>query len=158
MNNTLAKKVFSHPLHVIAFGLGAGLSPKAPGTMGTLVALPFIALMAPLSLTTYTIITVLVTLFGIYVADWSSRDLKVHDHSGIVIDEIAGMMWTMLAVPPSLLNLVLGFALFRLFDILKPWPIRWADKKVGGGFGIMLDDLLAAVYATICLHGVLHFV
>lgn len=153
----LAKTVFSHPWHWLAFGFGAGLSPKAPGTMGTLVAIPFIMLMSFLSTPIYIGITLLVTLVGTYAADWSSRDLNVHDHSGIVIDEIAGMMWVMLVVPINWKTLLAGFILFRIFDIFKPWPIRWLDKHVKGGVGIMVDDLLAAVFAAVCLKAVYVF-
>ncbi|MFI4955593.1 MAG: phosphatidylglycerophosphatase A [Gammaproteobacteria bacterium] len=147
----LSHKVFSHPLHWLAFGFGAGLSPVAPGTMGTLVAIPIIMLMSFFSLPIYIAITLVTIILGTYAADWSSRDLKVHDHSGIVIDEIAGMMIVMLFVPINALTLLEGFALFRLFDIVKPWPINWLDKQIKGGVGIMVDDLLAALYAGVVL-------
>lgn len=148
---TTFRKVFSHPLHWIAFGFGAGLSPIAPGTVGTLVALPFIMAMSFLSLPIYIAITFFTIIIGTYAADWSSRDLKIHDHSGIVIDEIAGMMVVMLFVPINVLTLFEGFVLFRLFDIVKPWPINWLDRQIKGGIGIMVDDLLAALYAGVVL-------
>jgi phosphatidylglycerophosphatase A len=148
---TTFRKVFSHPLHWIAFGFGAGLSPIAPGTMGTLVALPIIMAMTFFSLPIYVAITVLTIVIGTYAADWSSRDLKKDDPSGIVIDEIAGMMVVMLFVPINAWTLLEGFVLFRLFDIVKPWPINWLDKQIKGGIGIMVDDLLAAMYAGVVL-------
>ena len=148
---TTFRKVFSHPLHWIAFGFGAGLSPKAPGTMGTLVALPFIMAMSFLSLPLYIVITLCTIIIGTYAADWSSRDLKMDDPSGIVIDEIAGMMVVMLFVPINVWTLLEGFILFRLFDIVKPWPINWLDRQIKGGIGIMVDDLLAAMYAGVVL-------
>jgi phosphatidylglycerophosphatase A len=154
MHTSLTRTVFSHPFHVLAFGFGAGLSPIAPGTMGSLVAIPFIMLMSLLSWPLYVLITLIVIIVGTYVAGWSSHALNVHDHSGIVIDEIAGMMLMMMFVPINALTLLLGFIAFRFFDILKPWPIGWLDKKVSGGVGIMVDDLLAALYAAAVLNAI----
>jgi phosphatidylglycerophosphatase A len=147
----LAKTVLTNPVHFLAFGFGAGLSPKAPGTMGTLVALPIIWFMQYLSFEVYIIISIIVTLGGTVLAHYSSKWLGVHDHSGIVIDEIAGMMWVMAWFPVNILTLLLGFVLFRIFDVLKPFPIRWLDHHVDGGVGIMVDDLLAAAYAALLL-------
>jgi phosphatidylglycerophosphatase A len=149
---TRAKPNLSHPVHFLAFGMGAGCSPKAPGTMGTLVA---VAIYLPLSLLpfwAYLATTLVVILAGIWICDWSARQLGVHDHPGIVWDEIAGYLVTMVAVPPGLLWILAGFVLFRFFDILKPWPISWLDKRVGGGLGIMLDDVVAGAAACACLH------
>lgn len=150
--NNLTKTVLTNPVHFLAFGFGSGLSPKAPGTMGTLVALPIIWFMQYLSFEAYIIITVLVTVIGTVLAHYSSKWLGVHDHSGIVIDEIAGMMWVMAWFPVNWLTLLIGFGLFRLFDIVKPFPIRWLDQHVSGGIGIMVDDLLAAVFAIIPMY------
>jgi len=149
-HKALAKKVFTHPLHFLAFGFGSGLSPKAPGTAGTWAAIPLILLAHYPGLPLW-ILFLVTTAVGIWAADWSSKDLGVHDHSGIVIDEFAGMMLTMIFIPLSWLGLVLGFVLFRIFDIWKPWPIRHIDQKVHGGLGIMLDDLLAGVFAGVTL-------
>lgn len=146
----LSKKVFSKPLHFIAFGFGSGLSPKAPGTVGTLASLPFILLAYGIGIPLW-LLFIVTTGVGIWAADWSSKDLGVHDHPGIVIDEFAGMMLTLLFTPISWVSLVLGFALFRLFDIWKPWPIKKLDESVEGGLGIMLDDLLAGLCAAIVL-------
>jgi phosphatidylglycerophosphatase A len=110
-----------------------------------------------LSLPAYSAVLVLVILVGIWLCDKAARDLGLHDHPGIVWDEIAGYLLTMLAAPAGWSWMVVGFVLFRLFDIWKPWPIGWLDRRVGGGFGIMLDDLVAGVFAAACLQGLVHW-
>lgn len=140
------------PDQLLALGLGSGLSPKAPGTFGTLAAIPFYLLIAQGSLLAQTLVIILTFVVGISLCQRTADALGVHDHPAIVWDEFVGYWATMLAVPlcgfePGLLWIVFGFILFRLFDITKPWPIAWVDGKVSGGLGIMLDDLLAAVYA-----------
>ena len=140
-----------NPVHLLAFGFGSGLAPKAPGTVGTLAAVPLYLLLAPLPLAAYLLAVVLIALAGIWICGRTSRDLGVHDHGGIVWDEFAGFLVTMTAVPLAWPWVVAGFLLFRLFDILKPWPIGWLDERVAGGLGIMLDDLLAGLYAWGCL-------
>lgn len=144
-----------NPVHFLAFGFGSGLSSKAPGTMGTLAALPVWYLLAQLPLAGYLAGLLLVIAVGPYLCGKTARDLGVHDHGGIVWDEIAGFLLTMLLVPVSVWMALIGFALFRLFDIVKPWPIGWLDKHVHGGTGIMLDDLVAALYAGGCIQGLL---
>lgn len=144
-----------NPVHFLAFGFGSGLSPKAPGTMGTLAALPIWYLLAQLPLAGYIAGLLLVIAVGPYLCGKTARDLGVHDHGGIVWDEIAGFLLAMLLVPVSIWTALIGFALFRLFDIVKPWPIGWLDKHVHGGTGIMLDDLVAALYAGVCIQGLL---
>jgi phosphatidylglycerophosphatase A len=146
-----ARRILTHPVHLLAFGLGSGLAPKAPGTFGTLAAIPFYLLVADLPLLEYLILCAGLFLFGIWLCDASSKALGVHDHPGIVWDEWVGLLVTMSAAPAGWLWLLAGFALFRLFDIWKPWPIAWMDRRVRGGFGIMLDDLLAALYAAVVL-------
>jgi phosphatidylglycerophosphatase A len=138
----------SKPIHLLAFGFGSGLLPKAPGTYGTLVGIPIYLLIQPLSLINYGAIVLLAFVIGIWLCEVTSRDLGVHDHGGIVWDEIVGYLVTMMVAPSGWLWVVLGFLLFRLFDILKPWPICWFDQKVSGGFGIMLDDLIAGLFAA----------
>ena len=140
-----------NPIHFLALGFGSGLAAKAPGTFGTLAAIPLFLLMAPLSLPCYLALTLLSVLAGVYICDKAAKDMGVHDHGAIVWDEIAGLLITMIAAPAGWLWLVIGFALFRFFDILKPWPIRWLDAKVQGGFGIMIDDVLAGIFSLICL-------
>ena len=147
-----AHSVFSHPAQFFAFGLGSGLSPKAPGTVGTVAAIPFYCLMTFLPLGSYSALVLVAALIGIYLCGEAARELGVHDHPGIVWDEFVGFWITMWAVPFTGLNVLLGFALFRLFDIWKPWPIRWCDRHVHGGLGIMLDDVLAGVMACAVLH------
>ncbi len=147
-----------NPLHFLSLGFGSGLMPKAPGTFGTLVAIPLYILISSLNLELYLLITLLVTLIGIYLCAYTSKALGVHDHSGIVIDEIAGYFITMIAVPFDWVWIIVGFLLFRFFDILKPWPISWLDKNVQGGFGIMIDDVLAGFFALICLHSLIYFI
>jgi len=147
----LNRKVLTSPIHFLAFGFGSGLAPFAPGTFGTLAAIPLYLLMQPLSLPLYLLIVAVVSFVGIWICDKSSTALGVHDHSGIVWDEFAGYFVTMIAAPKGWLWIVIGFALFRLFDIWKPWPISVLDKKVAGGLGIMVDDLLAGVFALVCL-------
>ncbi|TQV85292.1 phosphatidylglycerophosphatase A family protein [Aliikangiella coralliicola] len=151
-----AKFVFSHPVHFLSFGFGSGLAPKAPGTFGTLAAIPLYLLVAELSLAYYLLTCALVSLVGIYFCHHTANRLKVHDHPGIVWDEIAGFLITMIGFAATWQNLLIGFVLFRIFDILKPWPIKWIDKHVSGGFGIMLDDLIAGGFAWCCLYGVNH--
>lgn len=140
------------PVHFVAFGFGSGLSPQAPGTMGTLVAIPLYLLICHLPLLAYSAIVCAGLLLGIYVCDKTSKDLRVHDHSGIVWDEIVGYGITMFAIPVSWQTVLAGFVLFRLFDIWKPFPIKWLDKHVKGGFGIMVDDVVAALFAWFCLY------
>lgn len=146
-----AKTVFSSPVHFLAFGFGSGLSPFAPGTAGTLAAIPLYLLLVQLPLWGYVVALLLMALVGIWICGESSRRLGVHDHGGIVWDEFAGFLLTMLAAPAGWVWMVVGFCLFRLFDIWKPWPIRLVDRDVPGGFGIMFDDILAGIYAWIAL-------
>ena len=149
--NSNARQVLTDPVHILAFGLGTGLSPVAPGTVGSLlgVALAWLTLDLPLVLRIG--IGIAVFAAGIWICGASARKLGVHDHGGIVWDEICGMYVTLLVAPPQLLAWIIGFGLFRAFDIVKPWPIRDLDHRLGGGLGIMLDDLVAALYAALLL-------
>jgi phosphatidylglycerophosphatase A len=140
-----------NPVHVLAFGFGAGLSPLAPGTAGTLLGVFIYLSMAPLPLPYYIAVCGVLFVAGVWICARTSRDLGVHDHSGIVFDEIVGFLVAMIALPPDWLWLLAGFVLFRLFDIIKPWPIGWFDRRVPGGLGIMLDDLLAGLAALALL-------
>jgi len=146
-----------HPVHLLALGFGSGLAPYAPGTAGSVVGLLLAWLMSNLAWAWQAGIALLVTLAGIWICGASSRRLGVHDHPAIVLDEIAAMLLLALAVPFGWPWLLAAFALFRVFDIAKPWPIRDVDHSMSGGLGIMLDDVLAAVYAAICLR-LVHFV
>lgn len=146
----------TNPYHLLAFGFGSGLSPVAPGTVGTLAAIPLYLLIALLPTWTQVLLIIVGFVIGIYVCARTSEDLGVHDHSGIVWDEFVGFWLTMLIATLFKLDvnitlLLAGFVCFRFYDIIKPWPIAWVDSKVTGGLGIMLDDVLAAVYAGLTL-------
>lgn len=148
----ISQRVFRCPWYFLAFGYGTGLSPIAPGTMGTLVGLGYFLLLSPLSGWAYASVIVVMTLFGCWVCGYVSNSLGVHDHSGIVWDEIVGMLITLWGFPPSFEYMVAGFFFFRLFDIVKPFPIAYIDKHIQGGTGIMMDDVLAAIPAWCCLY------
>lgn len=155
--NKAPASVWRNPIHFLAFGLGSGASPWAPGTVGTLAAVPLYFLLASLPVFFYALLLLIAFLLGCWLCDRTSRDLGVHDHGGIVWDEFVGYWLTMLALPAGLGWALAGFLLFRFFDIIKPWPIRWADQQVSGGFGIMLDDVLAGIYAGLILHLIHYF-
>jgi phosphatidylglycerophosphatase A len=147
-----------NPLHFLAFGFGSGLAPKAPGTFGTLAAIPLAVLLSfycPLPI--YIGLCVLFSVVGVWICGHTANDMQVHDDSSIVWDEVVGMMITMVAVPLSWQTILAGFILFRLFDIIKPWPISYLDKHVHGGFGIMADDVLAGIFSLACLHFLIEF-
>lgn len=149
---TPVKPNLRNPVHLLAFGLGSGCAPKAPGTFGTLAAIPFWwLLLQDVPLIPYLCVLISGFAFGVYLCEQTSKDLGVHDHGGIVWDEWIGLWITFLALPAGIEWVIIGFALFRFFDILKPWPIKWLDEKVHGGFGIMIDDVLAGVFALVCV-------
>ncbi len=140
-----------NPTHFLALGFGSGLAPKMPGTFGTVAALPLVIVFAMmLDVAAYMAITMIVSVVGIWLCGKTANDMGVHDDSSIVWDEIAGMMIAMIAVPLTWQNLLVAFVLFRIFDILKPWPISLLDKKLHGGLGIMLDDIVAGI-ATLAI-------
>ncbi|NND68877.1 MAG: phosphatidylglycerophosphatase A [Halioglobus sp.] len=147
-----APRLLTSPAQLLAFGFGAGLSPKAPGTVGTVFAVALYLIFAHLPLWQYTLVVLASIPVGIWVCGVASRQLGVHDHPGIVWDEFSGYWITMWAVPAEWLWIIAGFATFRIFDIIKPWPIRVADRRVGGGLGIMLDDIMAGLLACLTLH------
>ena len=157
MGNPSLKKIFTNPNHFFAFGFGSGLAPKAPGTFGTLAAIPIYWIIQDLAWPLYFTWLLVTFALGVYWCDRSSKDLNVHDHGGIVWDEFVGYWITMFLAPKSWLCVALGFVLFRFFDVVKPWPIHWLDQKVQGGFGIMIDDALAGLYAFICLQTFIYF-
>lgn len=139
------------PVHLIALGFGTGLVPIAPGTAGTLLAVLPAWLMADWPWIVRVGVVVATFLAGIWICGESARRLQVHDHPAIVWDEIVGFFAVCLVVPAGMLWFAAAFGLFRLFDIVKPWPIRDLDHSLGGGIGIMLDDLVAAGYGAACL-------
>lgn len=150
--NKAPPSVWKKPVHFIAFGFGSGAAPWAPGTFGTLAAVPLYFIISLLPVSLYFSFLVFAFVIGCWICAKTAKDLGVHDYGGIVWDEFVGYWITMLALPVSWTWALAGFVLFRVFDIVKPWPIRWIDKRIGGGFGIMLDDVLAAVYAGAILH------
>lgn len=149
--NNAPRSIWRNPVHFLAFGCGAGAAPVAPGTFGTLVAVPLYWLLQGMHLPTYLALLTLLFAAGVWLCEVTARDLGVHDHPGIVWDEVVGYLLTMTAAPPGWAWIVVGFLLFRLFDIWKPWPIRYCDRQLGGGLGIMLDDVLAGLYAWLVL-------
>jgi phosphatidylglycerophosphatase A len=134
-----------NPVVFVALGLGSGLSPVAPGTAGTLLTVPLVYFLQQQSLLTYLLVTLFVLFSGSWICGYAAKKLQVHDHSGIVFDEVAGFLITMFMVPIGWYWMLAGFLLFRSFDALKPWPISWFDKNIHGGFGIMLDDVIAGL-------------
>jgi len=147
----LRNEATSSPLGFLAFGLGSGLSPKAPGTAGTAVGVLLAFPLAGIPLWAGLMFVALVFLAGIPICDRASKRLGVHDHGGIVWDEFVGIWLVLVLVPFDWVWWLAAFVAFRVFDIGKPWPIDWLDRRVSGGFGIMLDDLIAAVYALAVL-------
>ena len=147
MLNTCLQRV----IYYLAIGFGTGRLPKAPGTFGTLCGVALYLPLSVLSLPLYLVVTGLVIIAGISICGYAARQLGEHDHPSIVWDEIAGFLVSMIAAPQGIGWIVLGFCLFRLFDILKPGPIRWLDRQLTGGLGIMLDDVAAGLAACLCL-------
>ena len=156
--NFKTKDIFQNPSYFIAFGFGTGLLPWIPGTFGTVMGVLWYLLLIKLPLWGYLTVIVIAYAFGVWVCEKVSNKIGVHDHSGIVWDEMVGFWITMVGVPYDLMTISLGFVLFRIFDIWKPWPISWADKNIRGGQGIMLDDLLAAAPSCIMLNAIMYFI
>ncbi|MDI1360482.1 phosphatidylglycerophosphatase A [Methylotenera sp.] len=145
--------LLQHPAHFFGLGFGSGLAPKAPGTFGTLIGYPLFWLISVYALSTQLIIISALFLIGIYFCGVTGKALGVSDHGGIVWDEIVAMMLVLAFTPNQWQWWIVAFLLFRLFDIWKPFPIRQFDAKLKNGFGVMFDDLLAAIYAIIGLQG-----
>lgn len=154
MNNQQSINIWRNPIYFLAFGFGSGKLPFAPGTWGTLAAIPIYLVIQDIPLSLYLLILALACIFGILLCDVTEKAIGVHDHPGIVWDEICGYLLTMFAAPLGWPWVVMGFIFFRIFDIWKPWPIGWLDKKVAGGLGVMVDDLVAGVYAWIVLEAI----
>lgn len=148
---SLPRKVLTDPVNFLAFGCGTGLAPFAPGTVGSLPGMLLFWLTMDYGLYVQFGVLAVLVVAGIWLCGESARRIGVHDHGGIVWDEITGMYATLIVAPVSVLGWVLAFALFRLMDIVKPWPIRDLDHRMEGGLGIMLDDLVAALYAAVML-------
>jgi phosphatidylglycerophosphatase A len=150
------RKVFSDWRHFLAFGCGSGLARYAPGTFGTLLSIPIYLRLSHLPAWLYAITVIAAFALGVWICEAVSSDLRVHDHGGIVFDEFVGYWITMFLMPATWTWVLLGFGMFRLFDIWKPGPIGWCDRNFKGGFGIMLDDLAAGAAACLALHALRH--
>lgn len=144
--------LFSHPAHMLSFGLGLGLVPRSPGTAGTLLAFPFFWFMSPrLSDAMFIFVLIWMYFIGVWVCDITGKALGEADFGGIVWDEVVAFLLVLFFTPDGLIWQLLAFSLFRFFDIVKPQPIRYYDSHWHGGLGVMFDDLLAAGYTLFCL-------
>ena len=155
--NQAPDSVWTNPVHFIACGFGVGAIPIMPGTFGTLASIPFVILAARLNLIFYVAITIAVCLISMWTTGQADKDFAEHDHPATVSDEYAGFFVTMIAVPIAFKTLLIGFILFRVFDMWKPWPISWLDKNVNGGFGVVIDDVAAGAASCVILQILLHF-
>ncbi|MCM0610971.1 phosphatidylglycerophosphatase A [Marinobacter sediminum] len=153
-NALLPPGFLKHPVHFLAFGFGSGATARAPGTWGSLAAIPLWYVFAWLPAFTYWLLVFVAFLVGIWLCGKTASDLKVHDHGGIVWDEFVGMWIALGLFPDHIYGVLMAFALFRLFDIVKPWPIGWLDKRMPGGLGIMIDDVVAGFMALGCLFAI----
>jgi phosphatidylglycerophosphatase A len=155
MTQTTAKNGLRHmlanPIYLLALGFGSGLSPRAPGTLGTLPAVPFYLWIQDWPLLWYILLVLILFLSGVWVCQVTARDLEIKDPPCIVWDEFVGFLVTMTVAPSGWGWLLGGFILFRLFDIWKPWPIRVLDRRLSGGLGIMFDDVVAGIFAALVL-------
>jgi phosphatidylglycerophosphatase A len=152
----LSPALLRDPVHFLALGFGTGLAPRAPGTAGTLVGVLLDPLLRPLGLELRAAVVALMFVAGVWLCGESARRLRTHDHPGIVWDEIVGYLAMMLVVPSGWQWALAAFVVFRFFDIVKPWPIRQLDHGLGGGLGIMVDDVMAAVYGAVVLLGLMY--
>jgi phosphatidylglycerophosphatase A len=151
-NNRLsAAQILKDPILFMAFGFGSGLAKYMPGTFGTIAALPLYWALQYTSPWVYAVVTILSVVVGIFICGQAANKLATQDFGGIVWDEIAGLLISLYGLPFNWQTVLAGFVLFRLLDIIKPWPIRWFDKHVHGGFGIMLDDVVAGLFAAAIL-------
>jgi len=150
-NRKIQLNELKDPVVFIALGLGSGLAPKAPGTAGTLLTVPLVYFLQQQSTLIYALVTLFVLATGSWICGYAAKKLQVHDHSAIVYDEVAGFLITMFLVPAGWPWMFAGFVLFRFFDAVKPWPISWVDKNVHGGFGIMIDDVIAGTVSLAIL-------
>ncbi|OCG54309.1 phosphatidylglycerophosphatase A [Gilliamella sp. Choc6-1] len=143
----------TNPIHFLAVGLGSGLSPIMPGTMGSLMAIPLWLLFYGLQPTLYWVFILVTFIFGCFICQKTSDDIHTHDSGHIVWDEFVGMWITLFFIPQlSVMWIAIAFVAFRIFDMAKPWPIRWFDKRIPGGFGIMVDDVIAAIFSSFTVY------
>lgn len=151
----LSKVSIKNPIHFISLGFGSGLMPKAPGTYGSLAALPICMLLVYQPWQVQIAVAVFTFFLGWYTSSVTEKAMGMHDNSAIVIDEFDGMFISIICFPSVWYYAILAFVLFRIFDILKPFPICMLDKRIGGGLGVMLDDVLAGLFALACAHVIL---
>ena len=151
---SVAVNIWRNPIHFLAFGFGSGLSPLAPGTCGTAVAVVLYTFLPPMHWSVYLLMIALTFVAGIWLCGKTSKDLGVHDHGGIVWEEFVGYWVTMFMAPSGWEWVLGGFIVFRILDILKPWPIKWFDSRYTGGWGIMVDDAVAGIIGALGLHAV----
>lgn len=145
----------TNPIHFLAVGLGSGMSPIMPGTMGSLMAIPLWLLFYGLQPALYWIFILVNFIFGCFICQKTSDDTHTHDSGHIVWDEFVGMWITLCFIPQlSVMWITIAFIAFRVFDMAKPWPIRWFDKRVPGGFGIMVDDVIAAIFSSFTVYAI----
>jgi len=156
-NSELLRGVWRHPAYLLATGLGIGLVPFAPGTFGTLLAIPLYLLLNMLFVPWYLVAVLVLFIVGVWICGKTARYLQTNDHPSIVWDEIVGFLVALFLAPQGWIWVAVGFILFRLFDVWKPVPIRWIERQFQGGWGIMLDDLVAGIYALVLLQ-LLHFI
>ena len=145
------ESIWKNPWHFIAFGFGTGAIPVAPGTFGTLITIPLYLFLASFSHTFYLICTIAIIIFSIWLCEKTSKEIHIHDHQGMCIDEVVGFLVTMYCAPYGWGWIILGVILFRIFDIWKPWPIRQIDAHVKGGFGMILDDVIAGLFSLVII-------
>ena len=151
MVDTVAKSLISHPLRLVAVGFGSGLVPRVPGTAGTLAAVPIFVLIGEMPTWAYVTVVLIAVALGIWACQHTTEFLQVHDHPVVVCDEIVGFLIGMTGSPVDVSWIVAGFVVFRFFDIVKPWPINWMDRRVPGGLGVMVDDVVAGLYTALLL-------
>ena len=152
--NPDARKVFTDPRYLLAYGLGSGLAPRAPGTAGSLVALLLFFPLQSLGSLGYLVVLLLTLIVGVVVSGQVARELELSDPGGIVIDEFVGLWIALFLLPGPWYWALGGFGLFRWFDIAKPWPVGWLDRRLKGGLGIMMDDVAAGLYAFAVLQAI----
>jgi phosphatidylglycerophosphatase A len=148
------QSIWRNPVHFLAFGFGSGAVPRGPGTAGTAVAMLIYLALPPMTPLAHAALIVGSFLLGVWLCGKTASDLGVHDHGGIVWDEFVGYWITMFLAPAGWSWALIGFGLFRVLDIFKPWPIKWVDRQVKGGMGIMLDDVLAGIMSALCIQAI----
>lgn len=147
----LKRRVFSDWRYFLGFGFGSGLLPKMPGTWGTLAAIPLVLALSLFPLWVSVVFIILYFIVGAWLSERLSIELGVHDYGGVNCDEVVGFLFLMLPFPCTWQYILLGFTLFRFFDIIKPFPIGWIDRHIVGGFGMMFDDIVAAFMSMLCM-------